>query len=147
MKTVLLISNGTLKYAATDLSDGQLIIVEDGKKSTLEFDSTDLNKKAINEITKQWVKDAQFDKRVRNRKIEKILLLEAVGNFLCDDDLLAAWKRIKRAIKQGKGDTYASGICELVQVNEYDTVRQIHNEIIGYKSNLWEVVKRVDQVN
>ena len=63
MKTVILISNGRLQYAGTTLSDGQLIVVEEGKKSTLAFDSVDLNQRAINGITKQWIDDAKRDEK------------------------------------------------------------------------------------
>lgn len=146
MKTVILISNGKLKYVATTMSDGHVILVEDGKKSTLEFDSVDLNDKAIREITNQWVNDAKEDEKNRHDKIEKLFLLESIGNFLCDDDLLAAWDRIEKAMDNGEGQKYASEICELVDTNEYDSVRNIYNEITAHKANLWAVYKRVQEI-
>ena len=54
MKILISISNGEMQYAATDMSEGQIILIEDGKKSFLSFDSVNCSELQFNELINQF---------------------------------------------------------------------------------------------
>ena len=84
MKILISISNGEMQYAATDMSKGQIILIEDGKKSKLEFDSTDFKDQDFKETANQIIRQHREKERHKPTPVEAAKeILKNAGYIMC----------------------------------------------------------------
>lgn len=90
------------------------------------------------------------------QKIADLALIKAIGMFIADDEQLKAYRKLQRALDKGKGDAPAMNYCDPYQLYEYDSVKNIVEEIDNTQIGLLEFAsqaatiatkKRKDQVH
>lgn len=79
-------------------------------------------------------------------KINDLILIEALGFYICDNEPLIKWLELNRANETGEGEAPAIDFCDPVQGYEHDTVSQLINQIDQLRDQLDSFLNRVEKV-
>lgn len=80
------------------------------------------------------------------KKLENLILKNAIEMVISDDEQIKSYRKLQRALSNGKGDAPAINYCSPYTSYQYDSVKNVINDIAANEYKLREFLKEAELI-